>query len=513
MQRWVKRIMLSTLVMVMGYQVGTVFSQNMSPASTKMQQSDGIQLPYIVHFSIDPADALTLSEVEAGQSERNLSWQVSGLTDAYALALERFSINQWEALQEPHLLSSTGTYPLIVQHPANFGPPTYRLLIRDAAGTVYDERYITLPYAPDSATPQVTLFTADLTNLDEAQLQAGTARIPVLWEVENRPPLSNLVFEQIRDDGTAVSIEPPRQFAWVASSGQGEVVPLPLQSEPILRLRIRLINTLDHFTIHEQYLAIPIGESSSTLPVIQQFSAAPASIEREGEITVTWDVTGATVVFVAQVDPDGALIRASDEEFPASGTKTYHALPVDFYSSRFVVYAGDGQGKGITQYTSVAINCPYTYFFGPLPEMENTCPLSDMVEVQAAHQLYERGEMMWRADRQEILVLYLDGTYEYFADTYEEGEALDYPDDLAEPPTPAALPIRGFGKVWVSNPQVREKLGWANAHETIHNLTTQAIADGKLGQDFSIEYLTLPTGQLIGLYPDGAWHVIEIAAP
>lgn len=509
MKTQVWKIAIIGLLVIGSYQIAHAFDAPPA-APSLLAQTGSIQTPYIIQFAIDPATPLTVSQVEDAQTQATLTWQTAGMTDAYQLALESFRVNEWESLlQAP---PASGSQAITIEHPANFGPPTYRLVIRDSSGNAVDERYLVVPYQASDLPPQVIIFTADVTNLSEEQLQQGTARIPVAWEVVNRPPGTNLLFEQIRQDGTAISIEPPRSFAWVGSRGQGEVIPVMPEGEAFLRLRIRLVNAADLFTIHERNLTIPIGEAITDLPTIHTFTAEPETIERGGQVTISWSVTGAEVVLVGQVDPDGAFIRPT-EAIPANGSQTFTSLPFDFYTSNYFIYAGDQQGNGITSTTTVTVTCPYIYFFGPLPEMTDTCPLSEVTEVQAAHQLYERGEMIWRSDRQEITALYNDGTYERFEDTYQEDEEIDYPADLDEPPAVDALPIRGFGKVWANNDSTRENLGWASGHEIAYTFTTQAIADGRLGQAFSIEYLTLPTGQLIGLYPDGTWQVIEIAAP
>lgn len=53
-------------------------------------------------------------------------------------------------------------------------------------------------------------------------------------------------------------------------------------------------------------------------------------------------------------------------------------------------------------------------------------------------------------------------TWQWYADTYREGEPISYP---SEPPPGTFPPIRGFGKVWSTNPELREALGWATLPE------------------------------------------------
>jgi hypothetical protein len=81
----------------------------------------------------------------------------------------------------------------------------------------------------------------------------------------------------------------------------------------------------------------------------------------------------------------------------------------------------------------------------------------------AAVQPFEHGSMIWRGDTGEIYVLYDDHTWEVHEDEFQEGEpesdpALDAPRGLHQP-------IRGFGKLWRSHDEMREKLGWASGKE------------------------------------------------
>ena len=467
------------------------------------------QGPAIVRFEMDPAGPFTINEVEAGTVQVTLSWQVLNLGEGQSLALESYRLNSWEALAPGEELPDTGSRPLTITHPLNFGPPTYRLAVRDGADTTLTERYLTVPYSPFAGPAQITAFTADLAGLNETQLQEGTGRIIVGWDVANRPPDSNLVFEQLHSDGTAFSVELPRENAWIPSTGQGQIVPQMPDDGAILRLRLRLVALEDGVTLHERNLVIPLGDVQLDVPIVEIFTANPFEVERGGTVTVNWSVVGAEVVLVGQVDPDGAYIRPPEPMDP-SGSLTFTVLDMSYYTAEFFIFAGDEAGNGITQTTAVTVTCPHTYFVQDYAPLEGTCPLTEPLSIAAAHQLYEAGEMIWRSDSQEILVIYSDNTYDRFEDTYEEGETIVYPADMPDEPWDDAIPIRGFGKVWANNPTVRAKLGWALQHEIGYNPTLQQVADGQLGNAFSHEIITLPNGQTIALLTDGTWEVVAL---
>ncbi|HEU4327724.1 MAG TPA: hypothetical protein VFS21_31585 [Roseiflexaceae bacterium] len=99
------------------------------------------------------------------------------------------------------------------------------------------------------------------------------------------------------------------------------------------------------------------------------------------------------------------------------------------------------------------------------------CPrVAGWLGLPAATQQFERGQMLWLAERRfsrpynyppTIVTLVEPGPRpDTFSDTWVEGEDPDMPD--AAPPRPDLYaPWRGFGKLWAQQPELREALGWA----------------------------------------------------
>jgi len=86
-------------------------------------------------------------------------------------------------------------------------------------------------------------------------------------------------------------------------------------------------------------------------------------------------------------------------------------------------------------------------------------------QAAAAVQPFEGGLMVWRSDIAAIYTLPAGQPYGQFADTWDESQpAYGCPEfgPAQTPPTPQ----RGFGKVWCSQPEVREQLGRAIGPET-----------------------------------------------
>ena len=116
-------------------------------------------------------------------------------------------------------------------------------------------------------------------------------------------------------------------------------------------------------------------------------------------------------------------------------------------------------------------------------------PLLPQVETQGATQVFQRGQMFWRADKRWIYVLLGEpdhGTvaqefYQniYFVDSWAEGQPIGGGPAPTEPG--AFLPQRGFYKVWREHEEIRSAIGYATKpREYGHAMTVQQFAAGLL---------------------------------
>jgi hypothetical protein len=71
--------------------------------------------------------------------------------------------------------------------------------------------------------------------------------------------------------------------------------------------------------------------------------------------------------------------------------------------------------------------------------------------------------MIWLQHDDRIYVFFDNGTYQTFDDTWVAGQ----PDSVPglTPPTGRVMPVRGFGKVWSGDADIRSRLGWALGEE------------------------------------------------
>jgi hypothetical protein len=481
---------------------------------TEASAQAGQTPPTIISFSSE-LEAITVDEAEAGDTETTLSWVVVGMNETQQIRLEQYVLNQWVSLsaEDDDPLADSGSLTLPVEHPLTFAPPTYRLSIVDASGVFFDQRVITIPYTTDEElSPEILSFTAEM-NADDLGLSSSVAN--VAWEVSNRTPTSNLVFEQLLADGTFVSIEQPRNFLWIASQGSGQVVPVAEDNTSSVQLRLSVVDLIENEILAEELIQVDLNGSTTsvltatpeeTTPAVVgnmqlvEFSATPNPAERSATVTVSWEVSGADSITVSRLDPGGQFADFRDEQ-PASGswTLTLPAYHVD--SAMFQLAATNDNGNILQESLTVDVICPYDYFFDEVEP--GVCPESEPQDVYTAYQAFDGGMMLWRSDDQAIYVLYPNGTWEQYEDTWEEGDPIN--PTSTEPPEDLFQPIRGFGKVWAENSQVRNQLGWALFPERDYTATIQETG-GLRNQRI---YMTLADQRVVELMPSaGQWEYL-----
>lgn len=189
--------------------------------------------------------------------------------------------------------------------------------------------------------------------------------------------------------------------------------------------------------------------------------------------TFDWETMGASETVILA----GTALRFPPAWSVApSGTLTVELPHTLFPDPTITLIARDEQGEEVIEAITVTWPCQYTYFFASpasdCPRLGTChCPLYDATYTSAAEQLFEGGRMLWLEEvhagetvfEKVIFALYDDGRGEHFADTWTP----DQPDSdpTLEPPEERFQPMRGFGKLWRENADVRARLGWALALE------------------------------------------------
>jgi hypothetical protein len=222
---------------------------------------------------------------------------------------------------------------------------------------------------------------------------------------------------------------------------------------------------------------------------IESFSASPDLVERGGTVTLTWNVPNSESVAITRLSPEGIFQPTEAPYLPASGSIEL-PVPEDYGESiTYLLGARDANGVGLDRTITVGVICPYDDYIAVI------CPLTRDT-TSAAYQPFEGGQMVWRGDTREIYVLFNDGGYATFEDTWSEGEPVGIDET---PPQGLLAPERGFGELWWNQPAVRERLGWATAGEVGYTavIETAHISPGRYPSTDT--FLTLPDYRVVQL--------------
>jgi hypothetical protein len=235
-------------------------------------------------------------------------------------------------------------------------------------------------------------------------------------------------------------------------------------------------------------------------PQVLSFTASPDPVERGGTVTLSWHATRATSVGITRLSEEGDIFLETEAlGLPASGSIALQ-VPCHYVESvKYYLGARDANGVLHKAYVTVGVICRYDEYIAP------RCPLTQDT-IWAAYEPFERGHMVWRSDTREIYVLYADGSYETFEDTWHEGDPVDIP---GTPPPGLHAPVRGFGNLYAHQPRVREGLGWATAPEAGYNMEVETIRGGSGRYPAISTYFTLPDSRVVNLYPfTSTWEII-----
>ncbi len=89
-------------------------------------------------------------------------------------------------------------------------------------------------------------------------------------------------------------------------------------------------------------------------------------------------------------------------------------------------------------------------------------PTATLGQIQVAEEVFEHGRMFWIQPRQQIWVMFDSGQgsgqWQVYDNTYQDGEPETDPSIV--PPDGKYQPVRGFGKLWRTNPEIKDKLGF-----------------------------------------------------
>lgn len=233
---------------------------------------------------------------------------------------------------------------------------------------------------------------------------------------------------------------------------------------------------------------LPQPTGSALSPTIHSFTAElsdhPDGVNKM--VTFHWQTSGGTNARINDY-VYGYSRFVPGWEVTASGTMTITLDPTLDRNLLYelVVYNSNDYSTVVRQPVVIAWPCVYAYFF-PQPDYLTACPVDEAVTSAAAEQHFEHGRMIWLGTPQHplftnlptILVIYDSSEYpqqpwQSYFDLWTSDLPVDDPTLI--PPTGLYQPIRGFGQVWRSNPEVQERLGWAITPELSYTATLQSV--------------------------------------
>jgi len=210
-------------------------------------------------------------------------------------------------------------------------------------------------------------------------------------------------------------------------------------------------------------LPAPVATLPSPTPAlfIRAFSVVAEDVGTGKRLTFTWETSGAST---ARIVSGTSRRFARWWDVPPSGTLIVELPSTNYCDPTMALMAQDQGGEQVIESVIVDWPCQYDYFFDPAPI---TCPLYGATFMSAAEQAFQNGRAIWLEEIRGIdvvtegviLILYDDGQWQSFDDTWTPGEPEN--DVGVVPPEGLYQPARGFGKIWQGSESVREKLGWA----------------------------------------------------
>jgi hypothetical protein len=298
--------------------------------------------PTIFRFESD-LTSVTVAQLEAGDQRVTLTWHVAHITDEHRLSLHVYQGYEWVLINT--LLPPVGGQQIKLEHSRNFTPPTFRLSIVDRAENILDERALVIPYdqaALAGKTPIIESFTTTTPSIDAATVAAGNIRVPVTWQVLDRLPLTNLVFEQVLGENQARNAELPREILWVPSSGTGVVAAVPPPNSSQIALRLRVVDVITADVYAEALIMVPIigtalppdpGTSPTATP---NMDTPPVA----GDLNLLTDCPASPAGNPPRGWQDGPGIPSPDNQF-----YIYAANPTG--DAKLMIVRADGSGQTI----------------------------------------------------------------------------------------------------------------------------------------------------------------------
>ncbi|MDZ4766584.1 MAG: hypothetical protein SGI73_18765 [Chloroflexota bacterium] len=283
-------------------------------------QNISVRPPTIVAFTAS-TPSVSLPAVERGEATITVVWRIADFDDILRVGLDQLVGGDWASiLVEGETLSGDGTREVIVAHPGDFAPPTYRLSVINSSGELITQVILVVPYETNADAPSIESFTTDTPALDTAALLQRNALAVVRWSVANRRPTTNIQFEQLLSDQDVIAVEPPRESLWLPSTGETNLAPDVPLTEAVVRLRLSVIDLISGEVLDTAELTLPLSGAPLPIPAMTTPNAEATAQPTSAAVDATALPTGDAPTAQPTTDTNAATGAARIVVFSAQPT-------------------------------------------------------------------------------------------------------------------------------------------------------------------------------------------------
>ena len=236
---------------------------------------------------------------------------------------------------------------------------------------------------------------------------------------------------------------------------------------------------------------------------IEFFTSDVLAVEPGGTVTLFWSARNVDTAVIYRLNPDGS--RQQVWNVPPDSSLNIQTRRSDRGQLTFLLTVGEAETYNETQLV-IPIRCPIEWFFAPAP---TECPAEEAIETTLIDQPFERGRMVYIAERNQIYVLFNDGnepSWLSFNNLYNPAVHPESEESFV-PPLGFFQPLRELGLLWRSNDTVRNRLGLGTSEAKTYQGFYQTAPASNQREDL---FLTAGDNTIINIIPGGRlWQFIS----
>lgn len=236
---------------------------------------------------------------------------------------------------------------------------------------------------------------------------------------------------------------------------------------------------------------------------IEFFTSDVLEVQPGGGVTLFWSARNVDSAVIYRLNPDET--RQQVWNVPPDSSLNIQTRSSDRGQLSFMLAVGEAETYNEARLT-IPIRCPIQWFFTPPP---NECPAQEAVDTTIIEQPFERGRMVYIADRTQIFVLFNDGNDPAWLSFNSQYNPEIHPESEANfvPPPGLFQPLREIGFLWRSNETVRNRLGLGTSEAKNFQGFYQTAPSSNEREDL---YLTAGDNTILNIIPGGqVWQFVS----